>query len=87
MTRPNPWFTFLYGAAIGTIAVGEVAAVVRSRGGETLTQHWVWIDHSLSRWPVAERLWRTSTAGFLGWLIIHFIKARIIREVFYDETR
>jgi hypothetical protein len=75
----NRRFTAVYVAAGAAIAVTEGVAVIRrtsGHSGETVTQHWRWIDDHLVSWPRIQHAWHMLNAGLLIWLIVHLLDAR-----------
>jgi len=77
--RLNRRFTVIYVGASIAVATTEAVAVIRrasGHSGETITQHWRWIDSHLVSWPRIQHAWHMLNAGVLVWLIVHLMDAR-----------
>lgn len=86
MTAPtlNPKFSRVYVFSVGVIVGAEALAISRRRTatnlsgqhGETVTQHWIWVDAVLdARSPFLGKGWRLATAAGCSWLTYHFLTA------------
>ena len=53
------------------LAIAIVVGIRRKAKGDTITEHWRWVDTVLS--PGFRWLWRVFTAGMLGWALLHFL--------------
>lgn len=71
--KPNRRFTFVYGVALGVLAGSEGLAVARNREGETLTQHWKWIDQEAHKRGSLSALWHAGNFIAAAWFVYHFL--------------
>lgn len=55
--------------AAGLVAL-EVFGVRRRGPGDTITEHWRWLD--AKAWPPAKWALRVFTVGMLAWTALHF---------------
>lgn len=68
----DPAFTAGY-LLLGTALVAlELVGVHRKGKGDTITEHWRWVDTALSTHGLLRWLWRVLTVGLLGWIALHF---------------
>lgn len=70
----NPAFsiTFLAGTAI--LLTAEIIGVYRRGKGDTITEHWRWVNLTLNkRAPILGWAWRIFTGGMLTWTALHFL--------------
>jgi hypothetical protein len=65
----NRKFSIVYLVLTVAIVVTEVIGVQRKGGGDTITEHWRWLDGHL--WPWAKWALRVGTVGLLGWTALH----------------
>jgi hypothetical protein len=67
-------FSIIYATLFVTTVTVELIGVKRKAAGDTITENWRFIDKWLHyRSPIIDFLWRVFTAGFLVWLLLHFL--------------
>jgi hypothetical protein len=80
----NPTYSALYLSSATVMVVTEILALRRrateqrpdGKHGETVTQHWIWIDTTLAqRSRFLSGGWRLATAGACLWMVPHFLNA------------
>ena len=64
-------FSVIYGVATAVLVVAEVVGIRREAPGDTITEHWRWVDRELP--PAGRWAWRVFTAGLLSWAAKHFL--------------
>jgi hypothetical protein len=68
----NATFATIYAVlAITAITVELIGVRRKGKDGDTITESWHWIERHMpspARW-----LYRVFTAGFLLWVILHFL--------------
>lgn len=65
----NPLFTAIYVIGFGGLLAAEIIGIRRKASGDTITEHWRWIDrhaHGPAQW-----FFRAFTAGLLVWTLFH----------------
>jgi hypothetical protein len=65
----DPVFTVIYGVGFLVLLAAELVGLARKAPGDTITEHWRYIDghlHGVLQWG-----WRVLTAGLLGWAALH----------------
>lgn len=67
----NWTFTVIFVLGFLILIVAEVVGIIRKQPGDTITEHWRWVDkklHGFLQWG-----WRILTAGLLIWILLHLM--------------
>lgn len=68
----NVWFSAAFALFLGALLVVEIIGIRRrSKGGDTLTENWRWIEAWLP--DSAAWVFRVFTGGLLIWAVLHFL--------------
>lgn len=67
----NPIFSVIYLIGFVVLVVVEIIGIRLKGKGDTITEHWRWIEAWLSdRWAW---IFRVFTGGLLIWTLLHFL--------------
>lgn len=70
----NPIFSVIFLIGFLLLVVTEIVGVIRKQRGDTITEHWNFVDRVFKqKAPAVRWIWRVFTAGFFIWLVLHFL--------------